>query len=89
MLTITKSAPIVHDRSVNTPGPLVRVTVCGADLWFTVSEPKVSGEGNSVTIEGVAVEVGVGDGVVVLVGVAVTIAVWVGVAVVVGVTVTV
>jgi len=75
VLTIAKSTPIVHPRIVNTPGPLVSVTVCGAEVWNTVSVPKFSGEGNSVTIEGTAVEVGVGDGAVELVVVAVAIAV--------------
>ena len=81
MLAIAKSAPILHPLIVSTPGPLVSVTVCGAELWNTVTVPKFSDEGSSVVAEGTAVGVGVRVGAAVGVGLGVAVRVGDGVGV--------
>jgi len=91
VLAITKSAPIFHPLIVSTPGPLVSVTVCAAEFWNTVTDPKFNGEGSSVVAEGIVAGVGVAVGatVAVEVGVAVRVGDGVGVRVVVAVAVAV
>jgi len=85
VLTILKSTPMVQLMIVSVcPDPLLSVTVLAAELWPTVTVPKFSVDGSSVTSGvgvGVAVLVAVGVGVCVGVGVAVDVRVGVGVAV--------